>query len=313
MLKSCVRAAYVDKFSQFCTMRPKASSITVVIPVRNRAEVIVRTLDSIAAQTLLPAHLVVVDNGSADATAAVVSAWLEARPQVNGLLLSEPKPGAAHARNCGLDAVNTEITLFFDSDDEMLPTHIADMQAAFDANPDADVVGRDVLGPQRMQPFYAQDAAWHNLMHGSMATQRYAARTEVFRRVGGWCDEVRVWDDIELGARIIASGALLMRIDAPPAVVIHASPESVSGMSYASRAEEYELALTRIAGHVSAEWVNLKRAILAADMAREHSPAGPALLKNVLKTTQRPFVMRMVYAYRRIGLRGAARVFRAFV
>lgn len=290
-------------------MQPKASSITVVIPVRNRAGVVVRTLNSIAAQTLLPAAVIVVDNGSTDHTHRVVSGWLSAHPQINGLLLSEPRPGASAARNRGLDFVKTDITLFFDSDDEMLPTHIADLQAAFDANPGIDVVGRDVQGSARLQPFEPSDAAWHNLMHGTMATQRYAARTEVFRRVGGWCTDVRVWDDIELGARIIASGAKLMRIDAPPAVVMHASPDSISGDTYASRSQEYDLALNRIARHVPAVWVDLKRAILAADMTREHSPEGPKLLKKLLKSTRRPLLMRAVYAYRRLGGRGAARIF----
>ena len=45
------------------------SKLTIVIPVKNRAEIFERTLRSVAAQKLRPLKVVIVDNGSTDSTA----------------------------------------------------------------------------------------------------------------------------------------------------------------------------------------------------------------------------------------------------
>lgn len=55
--------------------------ITVIVPVRNRAALVTRTLDSIAAQSLRPLRLIIVDNASSDGTtdireAATTAAFL---------------------------------------------------------------------------------------------------------------------------------------------------------------------------------------------------------------------------------------------
>ena len=57
---------------------PPASeqTVTVIVPVRNRSGVIVRCLDSVAAQTHAAVRLIVVDNGSTDESRSVVPDWL---------------------------------------------------------------------------------------------------------------------------------------------------------------------------------------------------------------------------------------------
>lgn len=284
----------------------------MVIPVYNRAGVVRRTLNSIAAQTLLPARLIMVDNNSTDNSVEVVKSWLSDHNEIDSILLSQPTPGAAAARNAGLEAVETDFTMFFDSDDEMLPSHIADLQRAIDTHGKINIFGRDTQMPGgRIGRFEPDDAAWHNIMHGTMATQRYIAHTELFRQVGGWDDNVRVWDDIELGSRLIATGAGMMRLDGPPTVIVNASADSISGSNYASRADEYELALSRMAKILPAEWIDIKRMILSADMAREGARhEARAVHDGVLAHTHRPMLMRAVYAYRRAGMRGIARLIR---
>ncbi|MDE5631667.1 MAG: glycosyltransferase, partial [Muribaculaceae bacterium] len=49
--------------------------LSIVIPVYNRGAVVGRTLQSIAAQTYRPLKVILVDNASADDTAAVLRAW----------------------------------------------------------------------------------------------------------------------------------------------------------------------------------------------------------------------------------------------
>ena len=90
--------------------------ISVVIPTRNRAQKLRRTLDGLRAQTLSSAafEVLVVDNGSSDDTCATVAGYLDKAP--NWRYLREPQPGAAAARNSGIRASQGEIVLFLDDD-----------------------------------------------------------------------------------------------------------------------------------------------------------------------------------------------------
>ena len=97
--------------------------ITIIVPVYNRAHLVGATLDSIAAQTLRPIHLVLVDNNSQDNTLKVLLDFKK-RHQSDDFkvtVLQETRRGAAAARNCGLQEATTEWVMFFDSDDIMAP------------------------------------------------------------------------------------------------------------------------------------------------------------------------------------------------
>lgn len=97
-----------------------ASDIGVVVPVFNRAQTVLTTLDSIARQTLRPRRLVVVDDGSNDDTAATVSAWLEGQQFLADVqFLRQRNLGVSVARNRGLALLDDcRCVAFLDSDDE---------------------------------------------------------------------------------------------------------------------------------------------------------------------------------------------------
>src|SRR5262245_29153826 len=59
--------------------RMTSQSIAVVVPVYNRATSMLPTLESIAAQTVPPQRLVVVDDGSRDDSAEAVERWVAER------------------------------------------------------------------------------------------------------------------------------------------------------------------------------------------------------------------------------------------
>ena len=130
--------------------------ITIVMPVRDRASVVGRTLESIERQTFRPLSVVIVDNGSTDITPEIVEKW---RRRVDGddfkvTVVTEPRPGASAARNRGLREVESEYVMFFDSDDEMLPRHV-ELAAAYLAPPDARHPRHSALGgPHVASPHY---------------------------------------------------------------------------------------------------------------------------------------------------------------
>lgn len=220
--------------------------ITVVIPVRNRAGIVERTLRSIEAQTYRPLKVILVDNGSTDDTRQVLEKWANAarREDFCVTVIGEPEAGAARARNAGLKAVDTEWTLFFDSDDEMLPTHIERAAQCLRKNPKADIIGWDIMlmlpdGRKKRCPFFSSDMLYNNVLHGGFATHRYAARTEIFRRAGCWNDSLGVWDDIELGTRLLTMKPqpVIFKVNGSPTVLIHFTADSLTGTMWSDKAD----------------------------------------------------------------------------
>lgn len=75
----------------------KEPILTVVMPVRNRAALLPRTLLSIERQTLRPLKTVIADNGSTDSTPQIIEQWRQrVEPQgISVTVVSEPRPGAS--------------------------------------------------------------------------------------------------------------------------------------------------------------------------------------------------------------------------
>jgi glycosyltransferase involved in cell wall biosynthesis len=84
--------------------------LSVVVPTYNRAPILARCLDALAAQDPAPDEVVVVDDGSIDDTPAVVEShdWVKAVRQENA--------GRAAAKNAGVDAARGDVVLFLDDD-----------------------------------------------------------------------------------------------------------------------------------------------------------------------------------------------------
>lgn len=100
------------------------ADVTVVMPVMNRAAMIGRALASIDRQSVAPAEVIVVDDASTDATAAIAE-------QAGARVISLPvNGGSGPARNIGVQAARTDWIAFLDSDDEWLPGHLEGALAA---------------------------------------------------------------------------------------------------------------------------------------------------------------------------------------
>lgn len=294
------------------------AKITIVIPVRNRAALVERTLDSVKAQTLRPLRLIIVDNGSTDGTWPALQRWAEANiaPDFSVTILSEPTPGAAAARNAGLSAVETEWTMFFDSDDEMLPDHARRALDYANSFPSASIIGWDVMlrplsGADVARPFILRQALYNCVMHGTMATQRYMARTSLFRQAGCWRPDVMAWNDIELGARLLALNPAMAKAGGKPTVIVHSTRDSITGTDFSHHAADLDHALDCIEASTGATaLVAMKRAILAGVCRREgRADIAGALLAKV-RSAGMPAPNRLLCslssAITARGLRGAS-------
>lgn len=295
--------------------------ITIVVPVYNRAHIVTRTLDSIQAQTFRPLSLILVDNNSTDNTLEVLDQWANAHRTTNFdiTVLQESTPGAAAARNHGLDAVTTPYTMFFDSDDTMEPTHVEKVMAAFNNHPEADIVGYDIRyhllnGTNKRLLFDRK--LYSNIFHATFATQRYTARTNLFRAVGKWDETMNGWNDYELGMRLLSrANPNIIKIKSIT-VDTFQQKDSITGTDFSSRPYYWEKALDRCAETLAdtgrkreLRYIELRRIILAALYRREQSPHASRLFNEVMSREnnmlRRLFYMA-AYRYTAAGGRGIA-------
>ncbi|MCO5199179.1 MAG: glycosyltransferase [Anaerolineae bacterium] len=99
-------------------------TVSVVIPAYNRQAYIAGTIDSVLAQTVPDVELIVVDDGSTDATPAIVSRYGD-----TVRLIRQENMGAAAARNCGALAATGQFVAFLDSDDQWDANFLSEMLA----------------------------------------------------------------------------------------------------------------------------------------------------------------------------------------
>lgn len=188
-----------------------APLVSVVLPTRNRAELLRRSLGSVLAQTHRDFELIVVDDASDDGTPALLAALSDPRVRV---LRRERNAGAAAARNAGIALARGELLAFQDDDDIWLRHKLETQVRALAASPDAALC---LAGHVRMTPvqtiyiggerFMSQlDFSRGNWIGGPnyslIATPGWLVRRSVLERVGTFDERLRSWDDWELGLRI---------------------------------------------------------------------------------------------------------------
>lgn len=295
--------------------------ISIVVPVFNRAEIVGDTLASLASQTLRPLEVILVDNASTDATAEVLRHWQagQASSGIDVAVTTCTIPGAAAARNAGLARARGEWIMFFDSDDIMPAGHAAFAAAAIEAHPTADIIGWDcttveVDGRRNRARFGSSKLQWNNLFRGYMATQRWCARRTLLEAVGGWRQDMRYWDDIELGARLLARAGEVVYAGRS-GVEVRQRLRSITGDYSSAPISRIDAPLAAIAdtlrpiiGERADRWVDLKRAIEYGVMARAGSPAAVAAATHLHTIPQ-----RLAYTMTRHSIPAAAYLLSPFL
>ncbi|MES2002303.1 MAG: glycosyltransferase family 2 protein [Pseudomonadota bacterium] len=114
-------------------MNAERPRISIILPVYNRCHVVGRAIDSVLAQNLTDFELIVVDDGSSDGSADLVTAIPDPRLR---LVRQPARKGANAARNRGIRESRAPLIAFLDSDDAFLPDKLSTVLAAFDGQPD---------------------------------------------------------------------------------------------------------------------------------------------------------------------------------
>src|SRR5215475_7873344 len=119
-------------------MEPVAS---IIVPTRNRAASLARTLQSLCAQRLQAGYqLLVVDNGSTDETRKVAQEAIATNPQQMIQYIQEPVPGLLSGRHRGALEAKSDLLIFVDDDIEAEPGWLAAFLDSF-GDPTVQLVG----------------------------------------------------------------------------------------------------------------------------------------------------------------------------
>jgi glycosyltransferase involved in cell wall biosynthesis len=178
-------------------------TISVVVPSYNDAVMLERCLDALANQTRPADEIVVVDNGSTDATADVAR-------RAGARVVTESRRGIPQATSAGFDAARGDVLGRLDADTVPPVDWVARVERAFTDHPDLDALS----GPGRFyggkalsrwyaehlhMPMYYRFVAWvlgHDVLYGSNLAIR--ARAWLVLRDHVHRDRADVTDDLDL-------------------------------------------------------------------------------------------------------------------
>lgn len=305
--------------------------ISIIIPVYNRARLLERTLRSVVRQSYRPLHVILIDNGSTDNSMEMLRLFKQEQ-ETDGFRVTvgnEAVSGATSARNRGLDYVDTEWVMFFDSDDEMRPELVERYADAICRFPQTDIFYIDVeiqsaTGHSEIKRAPSPNGLiYSSIFHSFLSTQRYIVRRAVLETAGRWNPTVKAWNDWELGLRLLLVTDRLKKVKwQVPLVLIHAHGDSITGNSFSEKEGVWEQAVDAAEQAVRDSRrkdtnrllcsLEYKRVMLAGSYAQEGNEAGRKLYEQVM---ERARGNRLLSAMCRIGywllcrrVRGTARI-----
>jgi glycosyltransferase involved in cell wall biosynthesis len=204
--------------------------VTVLIPVLDAAGTLPMQMEALAAQTYRGAwEVVVVDNGSTDGSDQIALGWSDRLPDLR-VVYARDRKGCSHARNVGARAARGDFLAFCDADDVVEPGWL---EAMAEAGRACDIVGGrldqvTLNSPlaRSMRPALRDDGlqvAFGFLPYAVGAN--CGVRTEVFRALGGWREDLAACgDDTEFSWRAQLGSYRLCYV--PEAVVRYRFRES---------------------------------------------------------------------------------------
>ncbi len=189
-----------------------SSTVAIVITTFNDARFLPDALTSAFAQDRPPDEVIVVDDGSTENPADIVSQFPGAR------LIRQENKGQSVARNTGLLATSVDFVAFLDADDVLLPGALSAGLACMAGHPDAAFVyGSYVFSDETLRPFghvgwfrpCGGDAFATILLAntiGMHATVLY--RREILEKIGGFDPSLRKIEDYDVFLRIARDHAV---------------------------------------------------------------------------------------------------------
>ncbi len=186
--------------------------VSVIIPTYNRADFLREALTSVLAQTWFRDkgperfEVVVVDDGSTDATSDVVHPF---REEIR-FFRQEQNRGVSTARNLGLAVAKGEFVAFLDSDDLWKPEKIEVQMDFLETHPDAQVCQTEEIwirkgvrvNPRKKHQNFSGWVFEKYLPLCLLSLSAALFRRDVFETIGVFDETLPVCEDYDLGLRL---------------------------------------------------------------------------------------------------------------
>jgi glycosyltransferase involved in cell wall biosynthesis len=190
--------------------------ISVVVPVHNREELVIETIESLLAQTSDRWELLLVDDYSSDDSWNTISHYASLYNNIFAHLNDTCNKGANSVRNIGMDHATYDWVMFLDSDDLLAPNCIEERLQILKSVPGKDfyvygtrkfkrVMGDSPLhvnvldkpGEDHLKRFLNLDHPW--LSTGVLWRKSY------LEKCGKWRENLPSWQDWELHIRVLTT------------------------------------------------------------------------------------------------------------
>ncbi len=189
-------------------------TVTVVLPVYNGAAFIVEAVTSILAQTYTDFELLVIDDGSTDATRDLLAPLAKNDPRL--VIYAETHRGLIGTLNFGIAQAKGRYVARMDADDISLPRRFAAQVDYLDKHPDCVAVGTSIIkidangrekSRSRVRSESFQPAAFPPMIPG-IAHPSAMIRTKALREVNGYRPYFYNTEDRDLWARLWQLGRI---------------------------------------------------------------------------------------------------------
>jgi glycosyltransferase involved in cell wall biosynthesis len=203
------------------------SSVSIVLPTRNRPQELAEALERVAAQTHPELELLLVRDGGSPLGARATELLERLEFPARGLEHEDPPHGLAASRNRGIDSARGDAVAFLDDDDLWEPGHVGRLSAALDRSPELDVVYTDAWildeasGKQRtLAHDFDLDVFGRD---GFIPPSAFAARRRAFDRFGLFDTEIPYSEDWDWLLRVAMAGGRIARVPGASVTIrIHA-------------------------------------------------------------------------------------------
>jgi glycosyltransferase involved in cell wall biosynthesis len=211
-----------------------SAKVAVVVPAYNAEKTIRRALDSIAAQTVLPSRIIVVDDCSKDQTIAKISEFIQENNTVPVTLIKNASNiGPGYSRNLGWDAADSEYVAFLDSDDAWIPKKIEIQLQVLEDDPEIDLLcsetqlaGSFLINKQNHKLDKLRSITFAQMLFKN----QIPTRTVVMKRSIPYRFEEGLSEDYGLWLNCLRNGLIIKKIPIP--LALHFRPEfSPGGLS----------------------------------------------------------------------------------
>lgn len=199
-------------------MKQRKPLVSTIIPTKNRAGLLRRSLQSVVAQTYNPIEIIVVDDGSTDSTEEVVREFEQHNEVI--YLKNEQSLGAPETRNRGIKEAAGQYIAGLDDDDEWHPERIEELVNAY-TNSYACVTSNVKF------QYKNGSAVWHkqgminlnDLLYSNQVGNQVLVKRERLLEVGGFDVQLESAQDYDLWIRLCEKFGPIKNVKRPLQII----------------------------------------------------------------------------------------------